>query len=256
MAFTLLNVLAPIVLLAVAALWVFLRSRPDLRSLSNVRLIRCASMLAVLLVCGQAFAWLRRASVDTPADFRFINRGGLTTLDPNRMSWMQDIRVGYALWEGLYMLDAQTLDPVPGAAEKVDVSDDQLTWTFHMRKNGKWSNGDPVTSADFVFAWRRMLEQPGDYTYLISKNIKGGDDYSKAAIAYLAAYSKWRDEAIPLIKDKKQPGQAPAAPKFETVGIRAPDAQTLVVTLEHPVSIFPDLVAFPPYFPLNEQSMR
>lgn len=255
MTFTLLNVLAPIVLLAVAVLWVFLRTRPDLRSPSNVRLIRFASLLAMLLVCTQAFAWLRRATVDTPADFAFINRGELTTLDPNRMSWMQDIRVGYALWEGLYMLDPQTLDPVPGAAERVDVSDDQLTWTFRMRKNGKWSNGDAVTSHDFMFAWRRMLEQPGDYSYLISKNVKGADDYSKAAVAYLAAYTKWRDGAIGPIKAGQKPGGEPKAPLFETVGIRAPDPRTLVVTLEHPVSIFPDLVAFPPYFPLNESSM-
>src|SRR5687768_14742094 len=105
MAFTLLNVLAPLILLAVAVFWVFLRTRPDLRNASNLRRVRIASLLAMLLVCTQAFAWLRRAGVEEPADFSFINRGELTTLDPNRMSWMQDIRVGYALWEGLYILE-------------------------------------------------------------------------------------------------------------------------------------------------------
>src|SRR5215207_2147361 len=157
MAFTLLNVLAPLVLVAVAVAWVFLRSRPDLRSPSRLRVVRYAALAAVLLVSTQAFAWLRRATVEEPADFRFINRGELTTLDPNRMSWMQDIRTGYALWEGLYMLDPITIDPVPGAAERIETSDDQLTWTFHIRKTAKWSNGDPVTSNDFLFAWRRML---------------------------------------------------------------------------------------------------
>ena len=81
------------------------------------------------------------------------------------MSWMQDIRLGYALWEGLYALDPDTLEPVPGAAEKIDISDDKLTYTFHLRANGKWSNGDAVTPADFVFAWKRMLQQPGDGCY-------------------------------------------------------------------------------------------
>ena len=75
--------------------------------------------------------------------------------------WMQDIRIGYALWEGLYQLKPDTLEPIPGAAEKIDISPDGLIYTFHLRKDGKWSNGDPVTTADFMFAWKRMLELPG-----------------------------------------------------------------------------------------------
>ncbi len=165
------------------------------------------------------------------AGFRFINRGEVNTLDPNRMSWMQDIRIGYALWEGLYALDADTLDPTPGAAGKIDVSDDKTVYTFHLRTDGKWSNGDPVTSADFIFAWRRMLQEPGDYTYLFYY-IKGAQDYEKAFAA------------------------DPAKADFKTVGVEAPDAATLVVRLSHPVTFFSDLCAFPPFFPLNEKSME
>lgn len=164
------------------------------------------------------------------ADFVFVNRGDIGTLDPNRMSWMQDIRIGYALWEGLYALDPDTLDPIPGAAEKIDISEDKLTYTFHMRSNGKWSNGEPVTSRDFVFAWRRMLEEPGDYTYLFF--------YITGARAYSDGFAK-----------------DPKSVKWETVGVKAPDEKTLVVTLENPTPFFPDIVAFAPMFPLNEKSL-
>src|SRR6187399_1445009 len=121
-----------------------------------LRILAC--FVATLLLAPRLFA--------QKADFIFVNRGDVGTLDPNRMSWMQDIRIGYALWEGLYALDSDSLNPIPGAADKIDISDDKLTYTFHLRDNGKWSNGDPVTSNDFLFAWRRMLEEPGDYTYL------------------------------------------------------------------------------------------
>jgi oligopeptide transport system substrate-binding protein len=165
------------------------------------------------------------------AAFRFINRGEVNTLDPNRMSWMQDIRIGYALWEGLYQLEPATLEPIPGAAEKIDISPDGLTYTFHLRKDGKWSNGDPVTSADFTFAWKRMLELPGDYTYLFY--------YIKGAKAYETAFASDAKTA-----------------DFKTVGIEAPDASTLIVKLEHPVPYLPDVLAFPPFFPLNQKSME
>lgn len=165
------------------------------------------------------------------ADFIFVNRGDVGTLDPNRMSWMQDIRIGYALWEGLYALDPDTLDPVPGAAEKIDISDDKLTYTFHFRANGRWSNGDPVTSDDFIFAWKRMLEEPGDYTYLFF--------YIRGARAYSDGFTK-----------------DPKSVKFDTVAIKASDKSTLIVTLDNPTPFFPDIAAFPPMFPLNQKSME
>src|SRR3954469_2313079 len=87
------------------------------------------------------------------ADFVYIDRGDIGTLDPNRMSWMQDIRVGSSLWEGLYAIDPVTFKPALATADKADRSDADKTWTFHIRQTAKWSNGDPVTSADFVFAW-------------------------------------------------------------------------------------------------------
>lgn len=189
--------------------------------------------LAVLvLLCG-AMAWSRSSAVKR-ADFTFINRGDIKTLDLRRMSWAQDIRVGMALWEGLYSFDPKTLGPIPGSADPVELSDDKLVYTFHIRKNAGWSNGDPLRAQDYAWGWRRLLEQPGDYTYLLHY-IKGAKAYSEAFVKAVA------------------PGERP---DFGSVGIAVLDDKTLRVTLEHPVTFFPDLCAFPTLFPQHERSME
>jgi oligopeptide transport system substrate-binding protein len=184
--------------------------------------------LAILLLLIAAMVWSGTA-VESPADFTFVNRGDIGTLDPNRMSWLTDIRLGNALWEGLYALDPKTLQPIPGAADGYTLSSDKTIYTFHIRPDARWSDGSRVESGDFVFAWRRMLEEPGDYTELFHC-IKG-------AQAYEAAFA----------------AEKPA--DFKTVGIIAPDSTTLRVELNHPVTYFLDLCAFPPFFPLNARSM-
>lgn len=188
--------------------------------------------LIFLLLTGlllAAFAWSGNARADR-ADFTFVNRGEVGTLDPNRMSWVQDIRIGFGLWEGLYGLDPQTLEPIPGVARQVDITNHDTLYTFHLRNDARWSNGDQVIAADFVFAWRRMLEEPGDYTYLFYV-IKGAQQYSEEFGAGKAA-------------------------DFATVGIKVKDDLTLEVELAHPVVYFPDLCAFSPFWPLHERSMR
>lgn len=185
-------------------------------------------LLLIGLLLG-AFAWSSSTRADR-ADFTFINRGEIGTLDPNRMSWVQDIRVGYGLWEGLYSLDPQTLRPIPGVAERIDVTDGDTRYTFHLRRTARWSSGDPVTAKDFIFAWRRMLQEPGDYTYLFYV-IKGAQQYSEDFGAGKPA-------------------------DFASVGMRAKDDWTLEVELTHPVVYFPDLCAFCPFWPLHEPSMQ
>jgi oligopeptide transport system substrate-binding protein len=172
------------------------------------------------------------------ADFAFVNRGDHNTLDLNDMSYMQDIRIAYALWEGLYTLDPQTLQPILGTADRVHVSPDKCVYTFHIRDTARWSNGDPVVAGDFLFEWKRMLQSPKDYTYL--------HHYIKGAKAYEDAYADYSKAPV---------GKKPPEPPF-TVGEEQLDDHTLRVTLEHPVTFFPALCAFPCFFPMHERSMR
>ena len=235
-----------------------------------------AALLAVL-------AWMvlfPAGAREQRADFTFINRGETKTLDLNRISWAQDIRTAYILWEGLYTIDpVRTLQPVLGAAGKVDLSEDKTVYTFHLRPEAKWTNGDNLTADGFVFSWRRMLEEPGDYTYLFYY-IRGAEEYEKAFQAYLGenakflkAHPAYRDALAAYNAELKKadwdPGKVttprptpppgsnpPTPPDFKTVGIEALDNKTLRVTLKHPVPYFPDITAFPPAFPLHEPSMR
>jgi oligopeptide transport system substrate-binding protein len=78
-------------------------------------------------------------------------------LDPHLASSVSANNVITALIEGLVSEDPKTLQPLPGVAERWDVSKDGLLYTFHLRKNAKWSNGDPVTAHDFVYSYRRIL---------------------------------------------------------------------------------------------------
>lgn len=162
--------------------------------------------------------------------FRYINRGDVITLDLNQVSYLQDFRVLYAIREGLYSYDPKTLKAVPALVTSAETSADKRTWTFKLRPEAKWSNGDPVVAGDFVFSWRLMLENPGEYTYLYY--------YIKGAKQYEADYA------------------AAKKPDFATVGVKAADDHTLVVELENPVLFLTDLLAFPPFYPRHAKSME
>jgi oligopeptide transport system substrate-binding protein len=113
--------------------------------------------------------------------------------------------------------------PHESMAEKIDVSPDMLTYTFHLR-DAKWSNGDPVTAHDFEFAWKRALDPKtaSNYAYQLYY-IKNGEKFNK--------------------------GQA----KAEDVGVKALDDKTLEVKLENPTPFFLELTSFYTYYPVNKK---
>lgn len=98
-------------------------------------------------------------------------------------------------YENLYMLDENNV-PQPAAAETVDKSEDGLTFTFHLREDGVWTNGDPVTANDFAFAWQQVLtpENAADYAYFLY--------FIENAEAYLNGECEWEDVGVKVIDDK------------------------------------------------------
>ncbi|SEA99713.1 peptide ABC transporter substrate-binding protein [Bacillus nitratireducens] len=128
--------------------------------------------------------------------------------------------------EGLYRLDKNN-KPIPAAAESSTKSEDGKKYTFKLRKDAKWSNGDPVTAKDFVFGWQRLL-----------------DKNTAAEYAFIAYYIK-NAEAI-------NKGEKPGT----ELGAKAVDDYTLEVELEKPVPYFLNLLAFPSYYPLNEKFVK
>lgn len=189
------------------------------------------------------------------AELTIVERSEVNSTDPAQMSWTQDFRLGRAIFEGLLRPtadgSAQRLEPA--AAEAMpEVSADRKTYTFRIRKDARWSNGDLVTSADFVYAWRRMLlpETGADYTQMLTI-LRGA-----------AAWAKSREEAIrnygssvPSAERARKLYDDAQADFERTVGIRTPDARTLVVELERPVPYFLELVAFVPFYPVHARSV-
>lgn len=89
--------------------------------------------------------------------FSFWLLDAITTLDPQKIESVDDSDVARQLFEGLYT-ESDAGELIPAGATGFDVSDDHLTYTFHLRPEAKWSNGDPVTAADYVYAWQRLVD--------------------------------------------------------------------------------------------------
>jgi oligopeptide transport system substrate-binding protein len=176
------------------------------------------------------------------------------TMDPQRMSYMQDLRVARAMFEGLCTIDPDTNEPRPGVAESWEVSPDGRTWTFHLRPDARWTSGEAVTSDDFRRSWRRLLlpDTAADYTALLF-GIKGAEEFfawRSGALASRAAEGKSdRASAEELWRETLQLFD-------ESVGVRSPDARTLVVELNAPIPYWADLCAFPTLAPVHQPTLE
>ncbi|MBL4697245.1 MAG: peptide ABC transporter substrate-binding protein [Phycisphaerales bacterium] len=190
------------------------------------------------------------------ADLVFTNSAEVNTLDPQRMSWMHDLRTARLLYQGLVENDVLSDDfgIIPGVAESWELSPDGLTYTFHLRHNAKWSNGKPVTAEDFRYSWRRAMlpDLVSDYVKMFM-NIKGA-----------SAFYDWRQLQLEEFPDREFDSAAArqqgayelwnqTKAKFdELVAMNAPDEHTLIITLEHPVPYFLELCAFAVFSPVYE----
>ncbi len=163
----------------------------------------------------------------TQADLVFINGAEPQTLDPALISGQLEGRLSYCLFEGLTRHNLKG-EAIPGIAERWEISPDRRTYTFHLRSDAFWSNGDPVTAGDFVDSWRRVLEPSTDAVYAeILFFIENAEAYQKGKIT-----------------------------DFNLVGIKAPDSKTVQVRLTSPTPFFIDLTAFTTYLPVHMPSVR
>ena len=150
------------------------------------------------------------------------------SIDPGLIEDVSGSEVGRDLFEGLMNQDEEG-NLVPGVATGYEISDDGMTFTFTLRDNAKWSNGDPVTANDFVYAWRRAAdpELASPYSWFLSlMSIEGVDDV-------LA-------------------GDAP----LDTLGVSAPDDHTFVVQLTTPLPYFPQMTTHATTFPVHQATVE
>ncbi len=146
------------------------------------------------------------------------------SLDPQVATDGTSFEVIADFTDGLYQMDA-TGAAVPALAAETTISDDGLTYTFKIRDDAFWSNGDPVTADDFVFGWQRACDPAfaSEYSYMI---------YDIGLIKNSVAVNS---------------GEMPV----EDLGVKALDDKTLQVELESPVSFFTSLMYFPTFYPVN-----
>jgi oligopeptide transport system substrate-binding protein len=147
----------------------------------------------------------------------------IPNMDPTTMAATNSFMLITNVMEGLYRID-ENEEPQPAQAESVEVSDDELNYIFTLREGIKWSDGNPVTSRDFKYAWLRAMdpETAAQYSYIIAPYIKGGTEFNA------------------------REGSA------EDVAIETPDDRTLRVTLVNPTPFFLGLTAFQTYYPQRE----
>jgi oligopeptide transport system substrate-binding protein len=191
-----------------------------------------------------------------PADLVLIDRGDVHTLDPQRMSYQHELRRARVLYETLINLRASDCALEPGVAERWEISPDGRTYTFHLRENARWSNGDPVTSEDFRYSWRRAIlpDSAADYSGLFLA-IDGAQEFFDARNAMTAEFAATHANA-PSAAEAEALWKRTVELFDATVALRAPDPRTLVVTLKAPLVYFLDLCAFPCFAPVHPATVE
>ena len=181
-----------------------------------------STMLATALVAGGAMT--ATAFAET-----VYNRGNDTdpkSLDHQKTSTVAEAHISRDLFEGLVAKSAKG-EMISGAAEKWDVSDDGLTYTFHLRQGAKWSNGDPITAGDFVYAYQRIMDP--------------------------ATAAEYANILFPIKNSQKvNKGEA----KGDELGAKAIDDNTFEVTLEAPTPYFLELLAHHSAYPVHKASVE
>lgn len=185
-----------------------------------------------LLVCTLLVPTLSAAAPPAGTQLakeQVFHRGNHTepqSLDPHKSEGIPASRIHRDLFEGL-LRDGIDSTPIPGVAESWTISDDGLLYTFKLRKNALWSNGDPVTAHDFAYSWQRLL------------NPETGSFYSQTLAPVLNA------EAV--IKGELPP---------EKLGIRVIDDHTFEVTLKGPTPYFLGLLTHHSTYPVHAASIK
>ena len=196
--------------------------------------MRARLIVSALLVVS-AFAVVSCTKRETPVEegirthtLLIGNQNEPATLDPQLVDAATDQNISVALFEGLTVLDEKTAQPIPGAAERWEISPDGLTYTFHLRANGRWSNGDAVTASDFVYSFQRILTPAfgAVYAYMLWP-IKNAEEFNRGKLG-----------------------------DFSQVGVTAVDAATLRITLARPTPYLLAVAAHNTWMPVHRATIE
>lgn len=169
-----------------------------------------AALVLTVLLGAMAGCAKREKPVESGLRDQVMHVGNGTEpqdLDPQTVTGVPEHKLIMALLDGLVNEHPETLEPEPGIADRWTISPDGLLYTFHIRDNALWSNGDPILAPGLVASYKRMLTPSlaSEYAYMLH-HVVGALEYNTGRLT-----------------------------DFSKVGFAAPDERTLVITLKHPV---------------------
>lgn len=193
---------------------------------SFVALLALVALLAVSCTFGNKETG--EGSADASRVLNLGNGAEPKDLDPHIVTGVPEHHILQNLFEPLVSKNPKTLEPVPGVAESWKISKDGTVYTFEIREDAKWSNGEPVTAQDFVYSWTRLLtpKTAAEYAYQ-GYYIKNGKAFN-----------------LGKIKDASK------------LGIKALDAKTLQVTLEASTPFFLGLLYHHSLYPVHKKTVE
>ncbi|MEH6616865.1 MAG: peptide ABC transporter substrate-binding protein [Porticoccus sp.] len=185
-------------------------------------------LIATLLLSGCGSGESNVATGNRDGILHWGNGTDPQELDPHIVTGVPEHHILTALLEGLVLKDPATLEPIPGVAESWEVSNEGKTYTFQLRRNAQWSNGDPVTAHDFAWSWWRALQPAlgNQYAYMLFP-IKNAEAYLKQEIE-----------------------------DFSQVGVKVLDDYTLEVELTNPTPYFLQLLDHYSMFPVHRATIE
>jgi oligopeptide transport system substrate-binding protein len=180
----------------------------------------------LLLACGE-----RKKLVDLGTEQQVMHVGNGTEpsgVDPHTSTGMPEYRIQMALFEGLVSKHPESLEIMPGVAESWEISEDGLVYTFHIRENAKWSNGERLIADDFVKSWHRAL---------------------------LPALANEYVESLFVLKNAEK-FYKQELKNFSEVGVKALDDTRLQIELENPTPYFLQLLDHHSMFPVHVDTIK
>jgi len=204
-----------------------MNASPASRRRSTSLLLPFAGLAGALVLFLAFFYFFGGWSLSEPVDLTLCNGDEPQSLDPAIVTGQLEGRICLALFQGLTTRNAKG-DIIPGIAESWEITPDGLTYTFHLRPDAKWSNGDPLTADDFLNSWERVLNPhtTSEYSYQLFYLVNG-EAYGTGKIT-----------------------------DFSQVGVKVPDAHTLVVTLNHPTAYFLELASLQTLCPVHLPTVK
>ena len=189
-------------------------------------LFLCCLMVLTLTGCGGL-------NGDDITTYTYSSELDIKNLDSSDADDGCSLKAIHAVIDGLTKTDKKG-NIVNAVAKSEELSEDGLTHTYKLRKDFKWTNGDPVTAHDFVYAWQRIFKKKGNYYYMFCDgiaNIAGAQELS----------------------DKIDAEQDLTDEDLNKLGVKAVDDKTLEITTTTRVSFFDELMSFPCFYPINQK---